>query len=149
MLRPTSTSAISMDRISKAVPSSSPLSKTVLEICSGDSSTSVCISEEPTVETMPSPTRAITVASPAPPTSRSMLARTVTRALTRNSIPFFATAPTTGVSMTFGLTLICTASSTSRPARSMAQARSKVRLIAARCAAIRASMTRSTLPPAR
>ena len=143
MLRPTSTSAISMDRISKAVPSSSPLSKTVLEICSGDSSTSVCISEEPTVETMPSPTRAITVAS------RSMLARTVTRALTRNSIPFFATAPTTGVSMTFGLTLICTASSTSRPARSMAQARSKVRLMAARCAAIRASMTRSTLPPAR
>ena len=94
-------------------------------------------------------TRAMIVGSPAPPTRRSIFARTVTRALIRSSMPFFATADTTGVSMTFGLTLICTASSTSRPARSMAADRSKGRGIAARCAAIRASTTRSTLPPAR
>lgn len=41
--------------------------------------------------------------------------------------PILATAEINGVSMTFGLTLICTASRTSRPARSMAAARSKVR----------------------
>ena len=57
-----------------------------------------------------------------------MLARTVTRALTFSSMPFLATAEITGVSMTRGLTLICTASSTLRPARSMAAARSKVRV---------------------
>ena len=78
-----------------------------------------------------------------------MLARTVTRALIFSSMPFMATAETIGVSMTLGLTLICTASSTSRPARSMAAERSNGRGICARCAAIRASTTLSTLPPAR
>ena len=37
-------------------------------------------------------------------------ARTVTRALARSSMPSFAMAATTGVSMTFGVTDICTAS---------------------------------------
>lgn len=60
-----------------------------------------------------------------------------------------AMAAMTGVSMTFGLTLICTASSTLRPARSMAAARSNSSGMSARCAAIRESTTRSTLPPAR
>ena len=78
-----------------------------------------------------------------------MLARTVTRALTFSSMPFLATAEMTGVSMTRGLTLTCTASSTLRPARSMAAARSKDNSICARWAAMRASTTRSTLPPAR
>ena len=51
--------------------------------------------------------------------------------------------------MTFGVTLIWTAWNTSRPARSMAQAFSKAMSMFARWAAIRALMTRSTLPPAR
>ena len=45
-----------------------------------------------------------------------------------HSMPFFATAATIGVSMTRGLTLICTACSTSRPAKSIAAARSKLEL---------------------
>ena len=149
MLRPTSTSAMSMDRISYAVPASKPLDSTVREIRSGFSSTCLCVSAEPTVVTMPSPTRAITVSSPAPPTRRSMFVRTVTRALARSSMPSFAIAATTGVSMTFGVTDICTASNTSRPARSIAQAFSNAIGMFARCAAIRALITRSTLPPAR
>ena len=89
------------------------------------------------------------VASPAPPTRRSILARTVTRARTLSSIPFFATAEIIGVSITLGLTDICTASNTSRPARSIAAERSNVKGIDARSAAINASTTRSTSPPAR
>ena len=42
MLQPTSTSAISMESISKAVPESKPLSKTTFEIRSGFSSTDSC-----------------------------------------------------------------------------------------------------------
>ncbi len=99
-----------MDKISNAVPASRPLPNTVREMRSGFSNTSVCSSEEPTVVTIPSPTRAIIVASPAPPTRRSILARTVTRARTLSSIPFFATAEIIGVSITLGLTDICTAS---------------------------------------
>ncbi len=38
-------------------------------------------SDDPIEDTMPSPTRAMIVSSPAPPTNRSRLARTVTRAL--------------------------------------------------------------------
>lgn len=68
MFLPTSTSAISIERISKAVPESSPLSKTVLEIESGFSKTFLCDSADPTVVTIPSPTLARTVSSPAPPT---------------------------------------------------------------------------------
>ena len=138
-----------MDKISKAVPASKPLFNTVREIWSGFSNTSVCSSEEPTVVTIPSPTRAMMVASPAPPTKRSILARTVTRARTFSSIPFLATAEIIGVSITFGLTDICTASNTSRPAKSMAAERSKVNSIVARSAAINASTTRSTSPPAK
>ena len=98
-----------MERISKAVPESRPLPRTVLEIWSGFSRTSVCFSEEPTVVTIPSPTRAIMVASPAPPTKRSIFARTVTRARTFSSIPFLATALIQGVLITFGVTLSLTA----------------------------------------
>ena len=149
MLRPTSTSAMSMERISKAVPASKPLLSTVRLMESGFSSTCLWFSLEPTVVTMPSPTRAMTVSSPAPPTRRSMLVRTVTRALARSSMPSLAMAATTGVSMTLGVTLICTAWSTSRPARSMAEAFSKGISMLERWAAIKALMTRSTLPPAR
>ena len=80
MLLPMSTSAMSIDRISHAVPESSPRSSTYLEMLSGFSSTSLWVSDDPIDETVPSPTRAMTVSSPAPPTRRSMLARTVTRA---------------------------------------------------------------------
>ena len=148
-LRPTSTSAMSMDKISNAVPASKPLFKTVREIKSGFSSTALWESDEPTVVTMPSPTRAITVSSPAPPTSLSILARTVTRALALSSMPSFAMAATIGVSITLGLTDICTACNTSRPARSIACALPNSRGILALCAAISASMTLSTLPPAK
>ncbi|GAH98560.1 unnamed protein product [marine sediment metagenome] len=78
---PTSTSAISIDNISKAVPASKPFFNTVLEILSGFSKTFLCASDEPMVVTIPSPTLAIIVSSPAPPTKRSMLALTVTLAV--------------------------------------------------------------------
>jgi hypothetical protein len=42
------------------------------------------VSVEPMAVTMPSPTRAITVSSVAPPTRLSMFVRTVTRALARS-----------------------------------------------------------------
>ena len=42
--------------------------------------------------TMPWPTRAMMVSSVAPPTRRSRLARTVTRALTSRRMPSLATA---------------------------------------------------------
>ena len=148
MLRPISMSAISMERISKAVPASSPLRNTSLEMESGFSSTDLWFSEEPMEETIPSPTRASTVSSPAPPTNWRMLARTVTRALAINWIPSLATAVTGGVSMTFGLTDICTASNTSRPARSIPVAIWKDRSILAFDADTSACTTFSTCPPA-
>jgi hypothetical protein len=86
---------------------------------SGFSSTSLCVFAEPMVLTIPSPTRAITVSSPAPPTSRSMLVRTVTRETAISWIPSLATAAIRGVSITLGMTDIFTAAKTSRPARSM------------------------------
>ena len=106
MFLPISTSAISIDRISKAVPESRPLLKTVCEIESGFSNTFACVSELPIVLTTPSPTRAITVSSPAPPTSRSMFARTVILASAFTSIPSIAIPAINGVSITFGFTLI-------------------------------------------
>ena len=142
-------SAMSMDRISKAVPASRPLVSTTLEIDSGLSSTSAWLSAEPMDETMPSPTRASTVSSPAPPTSWLIFALTVTLALQMSWIPFFATAVTGGVLMTFGLTDICTASNTSRPARSIPAAVLKSSLILALSADIRAFTTFTTLPFAR
>ncbi len=140
---------MSMERISNAVPASSPLASTALEIMSGFSSTFLWDSAEPMVLTIPSPTRARIVSSPAPPTSRSMLARTVTRAIASSWMPSLAMAATLGVVMTLGLTLTCTASNTSRPARSMAVALVKVSGIPALSALMRASMTRLTLPPER
>ena len=105
---------------------------------------------------MPSPTRAMMVSSVAPPTSRSMLVRTVTRALALSWMPSLATAsmvvlPVAGLgqSMTLGLTLVCTASRMSRPARSMAVAVFQVRSMLALLAAISAVTTLGTLPPAR
>ena len=93
-----------MDKISNAVPESSPFRKIVCEIASGFSKTTECVAAEPTVVTIPSPTRAIIVGSPAPPTKRSILARTVTFAFARTSIPFIATAEIIGVSITLGFT---------------------------------------------
>ena len=110
---------------------------------------------------MPSPTRATTVSSVAPPMKRSRLVRTVTRARTRSEMPSLATAsifpprPMSGCgqSMTLGLMLVRTASSTvfevPLQARSMAQARLKSRGMPALSAAIRDSTTCETSPPAR
>jgi len=78
-----------------------------------------------------------------------MFALTVTLAFALSSIPSFATAAIIGVSITFGLTLILTASRTSRPAKSIAAARSNESGIPALSAAIQASITLSTFPPAR
>jgi hypothetical protein len=64
-------------------------------------------------------------------------------------MPSLAIAATRGVLITLGFTDVCTASSTLRPARSMAVACWKLRVIPAFCAAISACTTRSTLPPAR
>ena len=102
------------------------------------------------VVTMPSPTRAMMVSSVAPPTKRSRLVRTVTRALALMTMPSLATASMVvlpevgaGQSMTLGLTEVLTASSTVLPvplvARSMAQARSKSRWMPALRAAMSAS----------
>jgi hypothetical protein len=54
-----------------------------------------------------------------------------------------------GQSITLGLTEVCTASSTSRPARSMAVASRKSSLMFARFAAMSAMTTLRTRPPAR
>ena len=78
-----------------------------------------------------------------------MLARTVTRATASSWMPSFAMAATLGVVITFGLTLTCTASKTSRPARSIAVAFWNVRGMPALSAEMSASMTRLTLPPDR
>lgn len=105
---------------------------------------------------IPWPTRATIVSSVAPPMSCAKLVRTVTRALMSNSMPLQATALSTalsarasGQSMIFGVTLVRTASSTSRPARSIAAARSKSNGMPARWAEMIARMTFETLPPAR
>src|ERR1035437_51375 len=116
---------------------------------SGCSNTSLWDSADPMVETMPSPTRARMVASPAPPTKRLMLVRTVTRAKALTWIPSLAMAATTGVPTTLVFTDICTASRTLRPARSMAVACLKFKGMLALSAAIRDWTTRMTLPPAR
>ena len=115
---------------------------------SGFSSTCACVADEPIVDTMPSPTRAMMVSSPAPPTSRSMLARTVTLAIARTWMPSLAIAEIGGVVMTLGFTDTWTASNTSRPARSMAVARAKLRSMLALSAEISAFTTCWTLPPA-
>jgi len=146
---PMSMSAISIERISNAVPESSPFSRTTLEMESGFSSTSLCESADPMEDTTPSPTLASTVSSPAPPTSCLIFARTVTLAFAISWIPSLATAVTGGVSITFGFTDICTASSTSLPARSIAVATWKSRFILALSAEISAFTTDLTRPPAR
>ena len=115
---------------------------------SGFSSTDLWFSDEPMDDTMPSPTRASTVSSPAPPTNWRMLALTVTRALAMSWMPSFATAVTGGVSMTFGLTDICTASNTSRPARSIPVAIWNESSMLAFDADTNAWTTFSTCPPA-
>jgi len=156
MFSPTSMSAMSMDTIWKAVWASSPRWSTAFEILSGCSITSKWELAEPIDVMIPSPTRAMIVSSVAPPMSCCRFVRTVTRARIFSSTPFLATAErvvlplaTSGQSITLGLTLVCTASSTSRPARSMAQARSKSRSRSARWATISARITRGTSPPAR
>jgi len=53
MLSPTSMSAMSIERISNAVPASSPFSSTRREIESGLASTSLCDSAEPIVVVIP------------------------------------------------------------------------------------------------
>ena len=63
MFLPMSMSAISIDNISNAVPASSPLANTVLEIISGFSNTALWLVAEPIVVTIPSPTRASIVSS--------------------------------------------------------------------------------------
>jgi hypothetical protein len=64
-------------------------------------------------------------------------------------MPSLATAAILGVSMTLGSTDICTASSTLRPARSIAAARLKGSGMFALSAEIIALTTRTTFPPAR
>ena len=62
-------SAISIESISNAVPESNPFFRTNLDIESGFSNTDLWDSDEPMEETIPSPTRAKIVSSPAPPTN--------------------------------------------------------------------------------
>ena len=112
MFSPTSMSAMSTETISKAVCESSELCSTVCVIMFGLASTSLWSWAEPIALTIPSPTRAMIVSSVAPPTSRSSLVRTVTRALARSWMPLRQTASRncrplvgSGQSITFGLTL--------------------------------------------
>ena len=147
MFVPTSISAISIERMSNAVPASSPLPKTSLDILSGFSSTSLCDLADPTQVTIPYPTLANMVSSPAPPTSCCKFALMVTLAFTTSCIPSMATAATDGVLITFGLTEICTASKTSLPAKSMAVACLKDRLIFAFSAEIKAFNNKRHISP--
>ena len=112
------------------------------------------------VLTMPSPTRAMMVSSVAPPTKRLRFVRTVTRARALTTMPSLATPAMvllpsrgSGQSITLGLMEVRTASSTLLPvplvARSMAQARSKTSWMPAFRAAMSASTTMGTSPPAR
>ena len=85
--------------------------------------TSKWLVAEPIDVMIPSPTRAMIVSSVAPPISCWRFVRTVTRARILSSTPFLATADSvdlplavSGQSITLGLTLVWTASSTSRPA---------------------------------
>ena len=105
---------------------------------------------------MPSPTRAMIVSSVAPPTRLLMFVRTVTRAFTFSWMPSCATPSmllrpmaALGTSITFGFTLVCTASRMSRPARSIAVAVRQGSSMLALLAAIIALTTRCTSPPAR
>ena len=84
-----------------------------------------------------------------------MFVRTVTRAFTFSWMPSLATPSIVGwpigglgTSITFGFTLVCTASRMSRPARSIAVAVFHGRSMLALLAAIMAVMTRGTSPPA-
>ena len=78
-----------------------------------------------------------------------MLVRTVILTVVMSSTPSNASALMRGVVMTRGLTLTCTASKTSLPARSMAEERWKVSSMRALSAAMSALTTFSTFPPAR
>src|SRR5216110_543258 len=133
--------------------------KTAYELSSRDWSSDVCSSDLIAL-TMPSPTRAMIVSSVAPPTKRSRCERTVTRAFTLAPMPSLATPSMVvrpidglGTSITLGLMLVRTASSTVLPvplvARSMAHARLKSSAIPALSAAINARITWPTSPPAR
>ena len=73
-----------MDKISNAVPASSPFLSTSFEIESGFSSTDLCEDADPIEDTIHSHTRARIVYSAAPPTNCLMFARTVTRAFAIN-----------------------------------------------------------------
>ena len=152
MFVPTPTSAISIERISYAVPASRPRFSTSLEMSWGFSRTPLYVSLEPMARTIPSPTRAMMVSSVAPPTKRSKLERTVTRARARTVIPSFATPSIVpfpesvpGQSITLGFTLVRTASNTVFPepdvAKSIAQHRLKSSLMPALSAAMRARIT--------
>ncbi len=78
-----------------------------------------------------------------------MLARTVTRACAMSWMPSFAIADTLGVLITLGITETCTASKTSRPAKSIAAACWNPNSMLALSALMSARTTRSTEPPAR
>src|SRR5690606_9634563 len=78
-----------------------------------------------------------------------MFALTVTRALAISWMPSLATAATGGVLITRGLTESCTASNTSRPAKSMAVASLKSNGILALSAEMSALITLLAFPPAK
>ena len=80
------------ETISKAVPASRPQLITCLVIKSGLFNTTECFSHEPMAETMPSPTLARIVSSPAPPIIVLRLALTVIFTFTLSSTPSLATA---------------------------------------------------------
>ena len=73
----------------------------------------------------------------------------MTLALIISSIPFLVTAETGGVSITLGLTEICTASKTFLPAKSIAAALLNDNFIPAFSADINARTTFLTSPPAK
>jgi len=115
---PTSISAISIERISKAVPESRPLPRTSFEMLSGFSSTDLWIGLTRWMKRSPHLPWRVRFLRRA---SHQLFDVGTNRhpCLAMSWIPSFATAVTDGVSITFGLTDIFTASRTSRPARSM------------------------------
>ena len=141
--------AISIERISNAVPASSPLRSTSFDMESGFSSTDLWFQRNRLTK------RYLHLHVPGLYLRRHhhQLANIGTYRHTcfgyQLDTVLSATAVTGGVSITLGLTDICTASKTSRPARSIAVAIWNGSSILAFDADTNAWTTRSTCPPAR
>ena len=106
---PMSISAMSIERISNAVPLSRPLRSTSFDMLSGFSSTCLWLSDEPMLDTMPSPTRASTVSSLSTAYELAYVGAHRDSGFGYELYAVLGHCGHRGVSITLGFTLICTA----------------------------------------